>query len=80
MLKRYDSALCDHMRKVDITPQLYGMYGSSTFFMYNDEKWSDILLESCGVNSVRILKYVWPFFIIMHEMGNYNNRKRKTFD
>ena len=48
--------------------------------MYNDEKWSDILLESCGVNSVRILKYVWPFFIIMHEMGNYNNRKRKTFD
>ena len=48
--------------------------------MYNDEKWSDILLESCGVNSVRILKYVWPFFIIMHEMGNYNNRKQKTFD
>ena len=49
-------------------------------FVYNDEKWSDILLESCGVNSVRILKYVWPFFIIMHEMGNYNNRKQKTFD
>jgi len=25
MLKRYDSALCDHLRKIDITPQLYGI-------------------------------------------------------
>ena len=29
--------------------------------MSNDEKWSYILLKSCGVNMAKFLKYVWPF-------------------
>ena len=32
---------------------------------HNIEKWSNILLKSCGVYTVRFLKYVWPFFNIM---------------
>ena len=36
-------------------------------FIHNVEKWSDILLKSCGVNTARFLKHVWPFFNIMSE-------------
>ena len=31
------------------------------------EKWPNIILKSCGVNNAKILRYVWPFFNIMHE-------------
>ena len=30
-------------------------------------KWSNIFSKSCGVNTARFLKYVWPFDNIMHE-------------
>ena len=33
-------------------------------------------LKSCGVNTARFLKYVWPFYNIMHERVNSN---KKTF-
>ena len=36
-------------------------------FMHKDEKWPNILLKSCTVNTSRFLKYVWSFFNIMHE-------------
>ena len=39
--------------------------------MYNVEKWSSILLKSCVVHTARFLKYVKPFFYIMHEKVNY---------
>ena len=32
---------------------------------HDAEKWPKILLKSCGVNTARFLKYVWPFFNIM---------------
>ena len=40
-------------------------------FIHNDEKWSNILLKFCGVQTTRLLKCVWPFFI-------FNNRKIKV--
>ena len=36
-------------------------------FMHNVVKWPNILSESCGVHTARFLKYVWPFYNIMHE-------------
>ena len=36
-------------------------------FMHNVVKWPNMLSKSCGVNSARFLKYVWPFCNIMHE-------------
>ena len=39
-------------------------------FMQNVEKWPNILWESCGVDTARFLKYIWPFFNIMHERVN----------
>ena len=35
--------------------------------MHNVVKWPNILKISCGMNTVRFLKYVWPFYNIMHE-------------
>ena len=35
--------------------------------MHNVVKWPNILKTSCGVNTTRFLKYVWPFYNIMHE-------------
>ena len=35
--------------------------------MHNIEKRPNIVLKSCGVNSASFLKYVLPFFNIMHE-------------
>ena len=35
--------------------------------MRYDEKWPDVLQKFCCVNTARVLKYVWPIFIIMHE-------------
>ena len=36
-------------------------------FMHNVVKWPNILYKSCGVNTARFLKYVWPFYNIKHE-------------
>ena len=35
-----------------------------TLFMYNVEKWPNILKKFCGVN---IFRDVWPYFNIMNE-------------
>ena len=35
--------------------------------MHNVVKWRNILKKPCGVNTARFLKYVWPFYNIMHE-------------
>ena len=39
--------------------------------MHNVVKWPKILLKSCGVHTPRFLKYVWPFYNIMHESVKY---------
>ena len=40
--------------------------------MYNIKKWPNTLQKSCGVNSAKFLKYIWPFSNIMHEkVKNY---------
>ena len=41
----------------------------STFnpFMHNIVKWPNILQKSCSVHTARFLKYVWPFYNIMHD-------------
>ena len=36
-------------------------------FIHNVEKWPNILLKSCGVNTAKFLKYVLPFFNIRNE-------------
>ena len=41
-------------------------------FMHNVVKWSKMLLKSCGVNTARFLKYVWPFYN-MHERVNMSS-------
>ena len=41
--------------------------------MHNVVKWANILKKSCGVHTARILKYVWPFYNIMHERINYGD-------
>ena len=33
-------------------------------------KWTNTLQKSCGVNTARFLKYVCPFYNIMHERVN----------
>ena len=35
--------------------------------MHNAERWPNILKKSCDAKTARFLKYVWPFFDIMHE-------------
>ena len=39
-------------------------------FMCNAVTWPNILLKSCGVNTARFLKCVWPFCNIMHQRVN----------
>ena len=46
--------------------------------MYNVSKWPNILLKSCGAHTVRLLKYVWPFYNIMHEKVNSGFAKQKN--
>ena len=36
-------------------------------FMHNVVKWPNILWRSCGVDTSRFLKYVWPFYNIVHQ-------------
>ena len=52
-----------------IFSELFGILSKSglNLFMYNVVKWSNILLKTCGVSNARFLKYVWPFYNIMHE-------------
>ena len=38
-------------------------------FMHNVVKWPNILEKSCGVNTAKFSKYVWPFYNIMNEKG-----------
>ena len=40
--------------------------------MHNVVKWPNILLKSCGVNTARFLKYVWPFYNIMHQRVKFH--------
>ena len=49
------------------TLRLYFNVVSLILFVHNVEKWPNILLKSCGVNTARTLKYAWAFFNIMHE-------------
>ena len=42
--------------------------------MHNVVKWPNIILKSCGVNTARFLKCVWPFYN-MHERAK--NRFKK---
>ena len=42
-------------------------------FMHNVVKWPKILLKYCGVHTARFLKYVWPFYNIMHKRVNYKS-------
>ena len=39
--------------------------------MHSVEKWSNILLKSCGVNEARFLKYVSPFFQLYQGVIGY---------
>ena len=39
-------------------------------FMNKIIKWPNILKKSCGVYTARFLKYVGPFYNIMHERVN----------
>ena len=41
-----------------------------TPFMYIFEKWRNIHWKSCNVRIAKFLKYVWLFFIILHETVN----------
>ena len=50
------NSCCFFSTKININP-----------FIYNVEKWSNIRRKSCFVNASRFLKYVWPFFNIIHE-------------
>ena len=36
-------------------------------FMHNVVKWPNVLQKFCHVHTARFLKYVWPFYNIMHE-------------
>ena len=35
--------------------------------MNNIEKWPNIILKSCGIDTAKLFKHVWPFFNIMHQ-------------
>ena len=47
-------------------------------FIHNIVKWPNILLKSCGLNTANFLKYVWPFYNIMHERVNRKIEMSKT--
>ena len=46
-------------------------------FMHNFVKWPHILKKSYGVNTARFLKYVWPFYNIMHERVKWKIQNEK---
>ena len=46
-------------------------------FMHNVVKWPNILYKSCGVHTATFLKYVCPFYNIMHERVNDTPEKLK---
>ena len=41
------------------------------------EKWLNVPLKYCGMNTGRFLKCAWPFFNIMHEWVNFVGNKAK---
>ena len=43
-------------------------------YHHHVEKWSNIFLKSCGVNTVRFLKYVWHFSILCLKGLSLRNR------
>ena len=43
--------------------------------MHNIVKWPNILQKSCGVHTASFLKYVSPFYNIMHERVKNNKNK-----
>ena len=48
-------------------------------FMHNVVKCPNILYKSCGVNTARFLKNVWPFYNFMHERAKWNRNKIGNF-
>ena len=42
--------------------------------MHHVVKWPNVLQKSCGVHTARFLKYVSPFYKIMHERVNNLDR------
>ena len=46
-------------------------------FLHNVEKRSSILQKYCSVNITRFLKYIRPFFNIIHESVRYTNADLK---
>ena len=49
-------------------------------FMHNVVKWLNILWKSCGVNTARFLKYVCPFYSIIHERFNNSDNHKDNKD
>ena len=46
------------------------IYNDINLSVHTVGKWKNILWKSCGVNTARLLKYVWPFFKTMHKRVN----------
>ena len=44
------------------------------YFLSKSNSATDVatLLTLCGVHTARFLKYVWPFYNIMHERANWD--------
>ena len=63
---------------MEIKSFLY-FYGTADtqILMHNDEKLSNILLISRGLNTTRFLKYVCLFFIIMY--GRFERKSKSPY-
>ena len=46
-------------------------------FMHHVVKWPNILQKSCGVNTARILKYVWPFYNMHERVKTFRKNNNK---
>ena len=53
----------DFFRYIGNRGEWVDVYSLTNPFLHNVEKRP----KSCGVHTVKFLKYVWPFFNIMHE-------------
>ena len=49
-------------------------------FMLTIAKWPNVFQKSCGVETARFLKYVWPFCNTMHERVKTFHVERKFQD
>ena len=54
----------DHLVLTNHLPEIYWT------LIFNVEKWTNILKISWQCHNARLLKYIWPFFNIMHERVN----------